>query len=309
MKRGSLVAPLVVTLFLGAMVLGTATPAVAGPAYPRAKGRCVDTAGVLGPRLCAKVTAILLRDEARTSDEIAVAVVTDTGDASIEEWSTGLFNAWGVGKKDKNNGVLLVVAVDDHELRLATGRGMAQRLSDDEAADIIETVITPQFAADAYAAGILGGLDEVRRRLGHKVGKDARLLSLAATAPDPETAEPETADEDASEAQEQALIDDGDMLTDDYPGAQGDFDGDGGSSAGLVFLFIAGAAVIGLIGVMMGRARSQQWDGMDSGDGGSSRSGHRTIWSSGSSSTVQQFLLLVVQRELRLVQRFELRRR
>jgi uncharacterized protein len=87
---------------------------------------------------------------------------------------------------------------------------MAQRLSDDEAADIIETVITPQFAGDAYAAGILGGLDEVRRRLGHTVGKDARLLSLAATAPDPETAEreaaepetagPETADADASEA-------------------------------------------------------------------------------------------------------------
>ena len=166
MKRGSLVAPLVVTLFLGAMVLGTATPAVAGSAYPRAEGRCVDTAGVLGPRLCAKVTAILLRDEARTSDEIAVAVVTDTGDASIEEWSTGLFNAWGVGKKDKNNGVLLVVAVDDHELRLATGRGIGQRLSDDEAADIIETVITPQFAADAYAAGILGGLDEVRPTAG-----------------------------------------------------------------------------------------------------------------------------------------------
>jgi uncharacterized membrane protein YgcG len=93
MKRGSLVAPLVATLFLGAMVLGTATPALAGPAYPPGQGPLRRHRRCARSRLCAKVTAILLRDEARTSDEIAVAVVTDTGDASIEEWSTGLFNA------------------------------------------------------------------------------------------------------------------------------------------------------------------------------------------------------------------------
>jgi uncharacterized protein len=279
-------APLMVTLFLGMMVLGTAAPAVAAPAYPRAQGRCVDSTGVLGPRLCAKVTAILLRDEARTSDEIAVAVVGDTGDASIEEWSTGLFNAWGVGKKDKNNGVLLVVVMDDHELRLETGRGMATRLSDDEAGDIIETVITPQFAEDAYAAGILGGLDEIRRRLGHTVGKDARLLGLAVTAPNPEAMDPEAVDEDASDAEEQALIDGGAETFSDtgYSEEQGNF-GDDGSSAGVLFLFIAGAVVIGLVGVVLGRVRSQRWDAVDSGSGGSSGSEHRTTWSSGSSTS------------------------
>jgi uncharacterized protein len=152
-----MVTPLLTGLFLtAAVMLGTAAPAAAAPAYPRPDGRCVDRAGVLGPRLCAKVTKILLRDEARSSDEIAVAVVPSTGAQTIEAWSTGLFNAWGVGKQDKDNGVLLVVAVDDRRVRLETGRGMSSRLSDEAAGEIVRTVITPRFAEGAHAAGILG---------------------------------------------------------------------------------------------------------------------------------------------------------
>jgi uncharacterized protein len=176
--------------------VATGSPAVAAPAYPRASGRCVDQTGVLGPKLCAAVTAVLRRDETVSSDEIAVAVVPSTHDATIEQWTTGLFNAWGVGKADKNNGVLLVVAVDDHRVRLATGRGLASRLSDDQAAQIVDDVITPRFADDQYALGILTGLDEVRRALGHTVSPKARLAALAASAPAWPTVEPDPAAED-----------------------------------------------------------------------------------------------------------------
>jgi uncharacterized protein len=278
-------APLVVTLLLGAGVLGTASPAVAAPAYPPAKGRCVDTTGVLGPKLCAKVTTILLRDEARSSDEIAVAVVDGTGNATIEQWSTGLFNAWGVGKKDTNNGVLLVVAVDDRELRLETGRGMAERLSDDEAADIIDTVITPKFADEEYAAGILGGLDEVRRRLGHTVSKDARLLSLAAQAPRPAAVDPEDDDTAPDEQGPDMINGDGTIYFEDGIPVEGDVD-TGVSFGGVVMLLMVAAAVVGLIGVIVSRVRSAPWDGQGSGDGWSSGSTtHRTLFSSGSSES------------------------
>ncbi|MFI7603415.1 TPM domain-containing protein [Actinoplanes sp. NPDC049681] len=160
-------------------VVGLAAPAQAAPAYPRADGRCVDRTGVLGAALCKKITTILLRDEKATSDEIAVAVVPTTGDESIEAWSTGLFNTWGVGKKDRNNGVLLVVAIDDHTVRLETGRGAADRLSDGEAQRIIDEVVTPPFAEDDYPRGVLSGLDEVRGALGHSIPANARLTSLA----------------------------------------------------------------------------------------------------------------------------------
>ncbi|GAA0806173.1 hypothetical protein Sya03_37880 [Spirilliplanes yamanashiensis] len=171
-----------------ALTLAVAVPAAAAPAYPRAQGRCVDQAGVLGGALCARVTAILLRDEKATTDEIAVAVVPSTGEAAIEAWSTGLFNAWGVGKRDRDNGVLLVVAVDDRRVRLETGRGLARRLPDAEAARIVDDVVTPAFRRGDRAAGILAGLDEVRRALGHDVPRAARLTALAAQAQAPTVA-------------------------------------------------------------------------------------------------------------------------
>jgi uncharacterized protein len=160
-----------------------AAPAVAAPDFPAARGRCVDATGVLGDALCAKVTAVLMRDEKATTDEIAVAVVATTDGESIEHYSTGLFNTWGVGKREKDNGVLLVVAVDDHRLRLETGRGMAARLDDAAARHIVDTVITPRFTDDRYPLGILAGLDAVRTKIGHTVPASARLVALAPSAP------------------------------------------------------------------------------------------------------------------------------
>jgi uncharacterized protein len=181
---------LTASVLTAAVVAGIAAPAQAAPAYPKADGRCVDQTGVLGPALCGKVTAVLLRDEKSTSDEIAVAVVPSTGDSSIEAWSTGLFNTWGVGEKGTDNGVLLVVALDEHKARLETGRGAKKRIDDSEAATIVHDV-TSHFAEKAYALGILTGLDDVRRHLGHTVPANDRLTALATTAPAPGLAHPD----------------------------------------------------------------------------------------------------------------------
>jgi uncharacterized protein len=166
-------------LVAAAVLLAVAAPsaALAAPAFPAADGRCIDEVGVLGGR-CGAITAILRADEETTSDEIAVAVVPTTGDAPIETWSTGLFNDWGVGKAGAGNGVLLVVAVEDHKVRLETGRGLSARLDDAIAGQIISGAITPKFAADDYAGGILDGLDEVRRTLGHDVPEGSALAAL-----------------------------------------------------------------------------------------------------------------------------------
>ncbi len=164
---------------VSALAVAVPSSALAAPAYPAAHGRCVDQVGVLGTGLCDRVTRVLLADERVSTDEIAVAVVPSTGDATIEAWSTGLFNRWKVGKAGKNNGVLLVVAVDDHKVRLETGSGMARRLDDTAATGIIDAVITPKFADGKYADGILTGLDEVRRHIGHKIATGAELTALA----------------------------------------------------------------------------------------------------------------------------------
>jgi uncharacterized protein len=176
-RTGAIAAVLGVVLG-AALAVGVAAPARAGAPYPAPSGRCVDTSGVLGGELCGAITRVLLDDEKASRDEIAVAVVPTTGGDPIAAWATGLFNTWGVGKRGENNGVLLVVAVKDHQLRIVTGDGARARLTDAGAARIIATTITPAFRAERYAGGVLAGLDAIRAALGHPV-EGAKLAPLA----------------------------------------------------------------------------------------------------------------------------------
>lgn len=248
-------------------VLAVAAPAVAAPAYPQAEGRCVDQTETLGQALCAKVTAILLRDEKSAAAEIAVAVVPTTGESSIEAWSTGLFNTWGVGKSWKNDGVLLVVALDDHKVRLETGRGVRQRLSDAEAATIVDGV-TSHFTAAEYALGILTGLDDVRRQLGPAPPADALLAPLAPAAPAPT---PDLAGDDGSTG----WSDDSEVWSDGSEFASpedfGSADGDGAGP--VLAIAIGGFAVVALVGFAVSRGSSRP-----TGDG----STHLAAWQAGS---------------------------
>lgn len=260
------------SVFAAVAVVGMAAPAEAATAYPKADGRCVDQTAVLGRALCAKVTTILLRDEKSTSDEIAVAVIPTIGDSSIEEWSTGLFNAWGVGKKSKNNGVLLVVALDDHNVRLETGQGVEDRLSDSDAGNIVDG-ITAHFTEDEYALGILTGLDDVRRQLGHTVPAKDRLAPLAATAPAP--TEPDLTGGDDS-----GVTSDGSEFT--LPGDVTATEDDG--SIPVLPIAIGGFAVVGLLAVGLSRVSSRSTGGGTS-SFGRRGSTHQAMWTAGSSDS------------------------
>ncbi|MEV4703982.1 TPM domain-containing protein [Actinoplanes sp. NPDC049316] len=239
-------------------VLSWAAPAAAAPAYPKPSGRCVDETGVIGDDRCTMITRALLRDEKATSDEIAVAIVPTTGDKSIEAWSTGLFNSWGVGKKDKNNGVLLVVAVDDHRVRLETGRGVTKRLTDREAKAIVDDVVTPRFAEEDYLHGVLAGLDEVRRELGHSIPADALLETLGEPADDEEQFSPAY------------IVDDADS---------GD-DGSG-SAWGVVIVVVAGIGLLLALVTRASRGGSPGWARSVTRSG----SAHHTAWVGGSTDT------------------------
>ncbi|MGA5301714.1 TPM domain-containing protein [Nucisporomicrobium flavum] len=268
------------SLLVGAALMGWTTPAAAAPAYPK-PGRCVDRTDVLGSALCAKVTTILKRDEKATSDEIAVAVVPTTGDESIEAWTTGLFNSWGVGKKDKNNGVLLVVAVDDHRVRLETGRGVTKRLTDGEAEAIVDGVVTPRFAEGNYQLGILAGLDEVRRELGHALPANARLESLAEPADD----EPDSGYTSGGTASD--FVSDGDFALPDGSGDDGS-----GSAWAVLIIAVAGIGlffvlVTRVVGASSGGTRGggPGWVRPAAGPGSPHHHHHHTAWVAGSTDT------------------------
>jgi len=183
--RRQLVAVVIAVLAV-AWCLAPAPGAAAAPAAPTstkpAPKVCVDEVGVLGSALCAKVTAVLEQDERLTTDEIAVLVVQTTGDETIEHYATRTFNSWGIGKADKNNGVLLLVAIDDRALRIEVGTGLEKILTTGEAEEIIYGTITPDFKSGDYRSGILSGLDAIRKHLKHTVTGKNELAALSGSA-------------------------------------------------------------------------------------------------------------------------------
>jgi len=96
-----------------------------------------------------------------TSTQIAVVLIKSVGDYDINEYGTMLGRKWGIGQKDKNNGILLLVAVNDHKLTIQTGYGAEGALPDAITQDIIRKDITPRFKAGDYYGGLDAGTDDI----------------------------------------------------------------------------------------------------------------------------------------------------
>lgn len=93
--------------------------------------------------------------------QLGILIIPTLADESLEGFSLKVARAWGIGAKDKDNGVLLLVAKNDRKLRIEVGRGLEGDLTDVEANRIIRNVITPQFKKGAYAAGVTQGVESI----------------------------------------------------------------------------------------------------------------------------------------------------
>jgi uncharacterized protein len=129
------------------------------------------------PRLVNDMAGMLTYNDARTleqklvaysdstSTQIAVVIVPSLNGADIAQYATELGAKWGIGEKGKDNGVLLLISQGDHKVFIATGRGTEANLPDIIAKRIVDHVITPQFKAGQYYAGINAATDEMIARL------------------------------------------------------------------------------------------------------------------------------------------------
>ena len=140
------------------LAAAAAAAAWAAPAeVPYLSGRVVDNAEILSPATRSAITAQLKAHEERTTDQIAVLTIPTTGDESIEDYAVRVFQAWRLGVKGKDNGVLLVVAPKDRRLRIEVGYGLEGKLTDVASSRIIRNVITPAFRAGDFDKGVRDG--------------------------------------------------------------------------------------------------------------------------------------------------------
>ena len=96
-----------------------------------------------------------------TSTQIAVVIVPNTGGVSVADYAVELGRAWGIGGKEFNNGVVLLIAKDDRKLNISTGYGLEGSLTDATSSQIIDQIITPNFKGDDYYRGIDEGTDAI----------------------------------------------------------------------------------------------------------------------------------------------------
>jgi uncharacterized protein len=137
--------------------------AAADVAVPPLSGRVVDQTGTLSAGDAAALTQRLKDLETRKGSQVAVLIVPTTEPETIEQFSIRAAEAWKIGRKKIDDGALLVVAKDDHKLRIEVGYGLEGALPDITARRIIDEIIVPRFKTGDFAGGISAGVDRIIR--------------------------------------------------------------------------------------------------------------------------------------------------
>lgn len=137
-----------------------------------------DRAGVLNPANVARLDTNMRDYEKATSNEVAVLILPSLEGSSVEEVATSIFHSWGIGKKGKDNGVLLLIAVKERKIRIEVGYGLEGALPDARSGDIIRGIIAPRLKEGKWDQGVGDGLVAITSAL-------ARPASTPPTPPSP----------------------------------------------------------------------------------------------------------------------------
>ena len=134
------------------------------PAKPT--GFVQDYARLLTPEQVRILENKLEQFEKETTDEIAVVTIYSLDGDTIENVAQEIFTKWGIGKKGKDNGVLLLVSFSDRKTRIHTGYGVENKLTDIGTSYIQSEVIAPAFRRSDYYGGINDAVDKMTQALG-----------------------------------------------------------------------------------------------------------------------------------------------
>jgi len=130
-------------------------------AFPPLTGRVVDSANVIPRPVSDRITAKLASLEAKSGIQLVVATVKSLEGDEIEPYANALFRAWKLGEKQKNNGVLLLVAPNEHKVRIEVGYGLEGTLTDALSKIITTNAMAPRFKAGDFGGGIERGVDDI----------------------------------------------------------------------------------------------------------------------------------------------------
>jgi uncharacterized protein len=129
---------------------------------PQPKGYVNDFAGLLSNDYIFELESNLQNFEKETGAEIAVVTVENLQETTVEDFAVRLFENWGIGKKDKDNGLLLLVAKQERKIRLEVGYGLEPIITDGRAGRIIREQMQTPFRQDNYQGGINAAVTQIQ---------------------------------------------------------------------------------------------------------------------------------------------------
>lgn len=128
---------------------------------PPLKGRINDYAHMLTPATAQALEQKLAGFERETTNQVVLLTIPSLEGDEMESFSIKVADAWKIGQKDKNNGVLLILAQKERKIRIEVGTGLQGVLPDITAGQIIRNVIAPYLRAGNYDQGISAGLTAI----------------------------------------------------------------------------------------------------------------------------------------------------
>ncbi|MCX6001896.1 MAG: YgcG family protein [Chloroflexi bacterium] len=133
------------------------------PNFPEYQGFVNDYAGLLSPAVITQLEATLTQLEKDTTAEVAVVTVKSLEGDDVDDYAVRLFEKWKIGKKDKNNGVLFLVALDERKMRIEVGYGLEPIITDGRAGRIRDNDVIPKFKNNDYEGGITAGVASIEK--------------------------------------------------------------------------------------------------------------------------------------------------
>jgi len=139
---------------------------------PRPQGWIGDFAGAIDEESQRKIIGVVDELERKTSAEIAVVTLKRLGNETIEQASAELFKDWGIGKKGKDNGILIIASIEDRKLRIEVGYGLEGILPDGLTGEILDRYVVPRFRDGKYGEGLFQGTAAVASVIAKDAGVD-----------------------------------------------------------------------------------------------------------------------------------------
>lgn len=164
---------LIITLLFAGLFCFSTCVFAQGPEFPQPQGLISDFANLIKPSDFQKLNTLAVALEQKATAEIAIVTLKTTKPYDIQDYSVRLFEKWKIGKAGKDNGVLLLVAIEDKKVWITTGYGLEGAIPDAQASRIYRNIIVPYFKKGEFSQGILAGsiaiIDLVAREYNVKI--------------------------------------------------------------------------------------------------------------------------------------------